>query len=123
MLAARAGGAVDLHFDILGADVHILRVVRDFGNHFHSRKRGLAAGVRVKGGDAHEPVHAVFALEKAIGVCALNENAGGFDACLVAVEIVENFVAQAVALDPVRVHAVEHLRPILRLRAACTGLE
>ena len=46
VLAARAGGAVDLHFDILGADVHILRVVRDFGNHFHSRKRAGARRFR-----------------------------------------------------------------------------
>ena len=88
VLAARAGGTVDLHFDILGADVHILRVVRNFRNYLNSRKRGLAAGVRVKRRDTHEPVDTVFALEKSVGVCALNENAGGFDACLVAVEII-----------------------------------
>ena len=68
-------------------------------------------------------MNAVFALEQAVGVLALDEDAGGFDARLVAVEVVEDLVAQAVLLSPVGVHAVEHGGPVLRLGAARARLE
>ena len=66
---------------------------------------------------------AVFALEHTVGVLTLDENAGGFDARLVAVEIVKDLVGQAMLLGPVRVHPVEHRGPVLRLGAACARLE
>ncbi len=40
----------------------------------------MAAGVGIEGRDAHQPMHAGFALEPAIGVFALDQKRGGFDA-------------------------------------------
>ena len=123
VLAARAGGAVDLHLDVLGPDLDVLGVIGDLGDDLDRGKRGLPPGVGVERRHAHEAVNAVFALEQAVGVLALDEDAGGFDARLVAVEVVEDLVAQAVLLSPVGVHAVEHGGPVLRLGAARARLE
>ena len=68
-------------------------------------------------------MHAVLALEEAVGVLALDEDIGGLDAGGVAVLIVHDLVGKAVALCPARVHAVQHRAPVLRLGAACAGME
>ena len=66
---------------------------------------------------------AVFAFKIAVGVVALDLDGGGLDAGLFAVLIVEQRILIAVAVGPHGVHAVEHLRPVLRLGAAGTGVE
>ena len=108
VLSACTGGAVDLHFDILRPDIDVFGIIRDFRNDLDRREGRLAAGVCVERGHAHEAVDAVLTLEHAVGVLSLDENAGGFDARLVTVEIVENLIGQTVLLGPVRVHPVEH---------------
>ena len=123
MLAARAGRAVDLHLNVLRTDLDVLGIVRDLRNDLDRGERGLPPRVRVKRRNTHQTVHAVLALEEAVGVLALDEDAGGFDPGLVAVEVVQNFIGQAVRLDPAGIHAIKHLRPVLRFRAARTGLK
>ena len=85
MLAAGAGGAVDLHLDILGADLHRLRRPAISGMTSTAAKRGLAAGVGVKGRHPHQTVDTVLTLQKAVGIFAFDGNSGGFDARLVAI--------------------------------------
>ena len=68
-------------------------------------------------------MHAILALEEAVGVLALDEDIGGLDAGGVAILIVHDLVGKAVALCPARVHAVQHRAPVLRLGAACAGME
>ena len=122
MLAAGAGGAVHLHFDILGADVHLNGVVQ-LGHNLQRGKAGLAAGVGVKGRDTHQTVHAVLALEQTVGVGALDHHGSALQTSFVAVLIIQHLHGHAVCLCPLVVHAVEHLGPVLCLGAAGTGVE
>ena len=122
MLAACAGGAVDLHLDVLGADVHLNGVVQ-LGHDLQRGKAGLTAGVGIEGRDAHQTVDAVLALEQAVGVGALDHHGSALHAGLVAVLIVQHLHGHAVGLCPLVVHPVEHLGPVLRLGAAGTGVE
>ena len=122
VLAARAGGAVDLHFNVLGTNVD-LDVVGQLGHDLERGEARLAAGVRVERGNAHQTVDAVLALEIAVGVLALDHDRRALDAGLVAVEIVQHLELEAVLVRPLHIHAVEHLRPVLRLGAARAGVE
>ena len=122
MLAAGTGGAVDLHFDVFGADVHLNGVVQ-LRHDFQRSEAGLAAGVGVKGRDADQTVHAVLALEQTVGVGTLDHHGSALQAGLVAVLIVQHFHGHAVGSGPAVVHAVEHLGPVLRLGAAGAGVE
>ena len=123
VLAARAGGAVDLHFNVLGPDLDILGIVGDLGDDLDRGERRLPPRVGVERRHAHQPVDAILALEQAVGIRALDQDAGRFDAGLVAVEIVEDLIAESMGLDPVRVHPIEHRGPVLRLGAARACLE
>ena len=122
MLAAGTGGAVDLHFDVLRADLH-LYVIGKLRHDLHSGKTGLAAGVGVKGRDADQTVDAVFALQQAVGILALDGNNGRFDTGLVTFLVVQRFPSVAVTLRPAGIHPIEHLAPVLGLGAAGTGVE
>ena len=122
VLAAGAAGPVDLHFNVLGADLNV-RVLGQVGHDLHRGKGGLAAGVGVKGGDPDQPVHPVLAPEVAVGVFPLNHNGGGFEAGFVPLLVVHNFIGKAVALCPAGVHPVEHLGPVLGFGAAGPGVE
>ena len=122
VLAAGAGGAVDLHFDILRPDLHLF-IVRQLRHDFHSGKAGLTAGVGVKGRDADQTVNAVFAFQQAVGIFAFNGDDGRLDARLVALFVVQRFPRKAVALRPAGIHPIEHLAPVLRFGAACAGMK
>ena len=122
VLAAGTGGAVDLHLDVLGADVHLDGVVQ-LGHDFQRGKAGLAAGVGIKGRHADQTVHAVLALEQTVGVGTLDHHGSALQAGLVAVLIVQHFHGHAVGSGPAVVHAVEHLGPVLRLGTAGAGVE
>ena len=122
MLAACAGGTAGLHFDLLGTNLD-LTVVRQLGHDLQRGEAGLAAGVSIKGADAHQPVNAVLTFQVAVGVLTLDEDGGGLDARFFTGFVVHQLIGVAVALGPAGVHAVEHLRPVLGLGAAGAGVE
>ena len=63
------------------------------------------------------------ALRIAVGVVARDLEGDGLDARLVALQQVELLDLEAHALAEAGVHAVEHLRPVLRLGAARAGVQ
>ena len=65
----------------------------------------------------------VLPVEEAVSILTFNHDGGGLDAGLVPLLIVHDFVGEPVALGPPGIHAVEHLGPILGLRAASAGVE
>ena len=65
----------------------------------------------------------MLALEEAVGVVALDLDGRGLDARLVAILVIHDGVLIAVALRPADIHAVEHGRPVLCLRAARAGMQ
>ena len=68
-------------------------------------------------------MHAVLALEQAVGGGALDHHRSALQTGFVAVLIVQHFHGHAVGSGPAVVHPVEHLGPVLRLGAAGTGME
>ena len=122
VLAAGAGGAEHLHLDLFRPDLHGL-VVLDVGHDLHGGKGGLPPAGGVKGGDPHQAVDAVLALEVAVGVLALDRDGGGLDARLLSALIVQGLIGEVVALGPAGIHAVEHGGPVLGLGAAGAGVD
>ena len=53
---------VDLHFDVVG----------QFGKDENGTERGMASGIGVEGGNADQPMDAVFGPEKTVGVFSYN---------------------------------------------------
>jgi hypothetical protein len=83
----------------------------------------VPAGIGVERRDAHQPVHAVLALEPAIGVVALHLDGGRLDASFFAACFLQVFDLVAVLLGPARVHAQQHVGPVLALGAAGAGMD
>ena len=67
-------------------------------------------------------MHAGFGLQPAIGVVAGDLDGGGLDAGFFALRLLEILDLEAVLLGPARVHAQQHLRPVLALGAAGAGM-
>ena len=83
----------------------------------------MAAARRIERRNAHQPVHAVLAFQKAVGIVPFNEDGRAFQARLVAVQVIQRFHVPAVARAKARIHAEQHLGPVLRLRAARARME
>jgi hypothetical protein len=74
---------------------------------------GVAALLGIKRRDAHQPVHARFGLEPTIRIGADHCEGGGLDPRLLARAFLKPFDLAVVLLGPARVHAHQHLRPVL----------
>ena len=122
VLAACAGAAAGLHFDVLRPDLD-LAVVVQLRHDLQRSEAGLASGVGIEGRNTHQTVNTVLALQIAVGILPLDEDGGGLDARLIAGLVVHELIGVAVALRPAGIHPVEHLRPVLGLGAACSGVE
>ena len=121
VLAAGAAGAhgVDAHVRFLDVDIDAVvdhRIDRD------ARERGVAAGIGIERRNAHQPVHAVFGLEPAIGVVALDLDGRRLDAGFFAVGLFDVVDLEAVLLGPAHIHAQQHVGPVLALGAAGAGM-
>ena len=122
VLAARAAGAEEVPADFGRVYVDFNRVVDKRGDEYGGKGRhALALGV--VGRNAHEAVHAVLALEVAKGIVAFNLHRHGLDAGLVAVLQMGDGGFIAVGLGIAQIHAHQHGRPVLALRAARAGVD
>ena len=68
-------------------------------------------------------MHARLGLQPAIGVVTRDLDGGGFDAGFFALRLFEIFDLEAVLLGPARIHAQQHLGPVLALGAARAGMD
>src|SRR6185312_8746244 len=117
MLSALAAGAEGVNAQILVADVDLDAVVNLRADE-HAGKRGVPPLGLIEGRDAHQPVHARLRLQQSVGVLALDGQGGALDARLFALLAVIDHHPETVPLGPARVHAQQHLRPVLALGAA-----
>ena len=70
----------------------------------------------------HQPMHAGFGLQPAIGVVPADLDGGGFDAGFFALRLFQIFDLEAVLLGPARIHAQQHRGPVLALGTAGAGV-
>ena len=85
-------------------------------------KRGVPPVSGVERGFAHEPVHTRLGAQPAVGMVAAHADGRALDACDLAGALIDDLGLDAVPVGPLQIHAQEHGRPVLRLRAAGTGL-
>src|SRR5690606_22110307 len=116
-LPARARGAVGVDLEVAFANLDVDGIV-DHGIDPDAGKAGVAAGGRIIGADAHQPVHAALGLHPAIGIVALDQDGGRLDAGLLAIVQFDGFDLHLPALGPAGVHAQQHAGPILAFGAA-----
>ena len=116
--AARAQG-VDAHVGFLDVD---LDAVVDHRIDVDAGKRRMPARVGVIRRDTHQPVHAVFGLQPAIGIAALDLQGRGLDAGFFAERLLHHLDLETVLLGPARIHAQQHIGPVLALGAAGAGM-
>ena len=117
VLTARARGSigVDPAIGFIHLDVDL---VVDHGIDPDRGEARMPPRVRIEGRDAHEAVNAQFGLQPAIGVLALDLQRGALDARFLAIGDVDDLDLAFAALGPARVHAHQHIGPILALGAA-----
>jgi hypothetical protein len=70
----------------------------------------------------HQPVHARFGFQPAIGVVAADLDGGGLDAGLFALRLLQILDLEATLLGPARIHAQEHRGPVLALGSPGAGV-
>ena len=68
-------------------------------------------------------MHAALGLAESVGVLALDQHGDAFEAGRFAGQRVGDLDFPAARLRPARIHAREHFRPVLRLRAARAGID
>ena len=112
-----------------GVDTDILVLDLDVGDLSHLRQDEEAGEARVaplgrvEGRNPHETMDAALRLEVAVGVFPVHFEGDILQSGLITRLIVQNVRLEPVRLDPSHVHAKEHLRPILALRAAGAGVD
>src|SRR5260370_34162688 len=122
VLAARAGSAIGVDAQLL-VDGLDLAVAGALGIDPHRGRAGLAPRVAVERRYSDQPVHPRFGLQPTVGVGALDLEGARLDAGLLAGALLEPAHLEAAALGPARVHAGQHLGPVLRLGAAGAGVD
>src|SRR5216117_1087094 len=122
VLTARAGCAVGVDAQIGGIHFH-LDVLVHLGIDENAREGSVAARVRIERRLAHQAVHAVLGAQVPVRVAAADLERGALDAGDLARGLLEHLHAVALAVAVLGVHALQHLRPILRLGAAGARLD
>ena len=68
-------------------------------------------------------MHAILALEIAIGIVALYLHSHRLDACIITIKNIAYPDLIVMSLSITHIHPHQHLRPVLRLRATCTSID
>jgi hypothetical protein len=101
----------------------ILMLSSTTGKNGDARKRGVPARVGIERRDPHQPMHAGFGLEPAIGILAADLDGGRLDAGFFALGLFQVFDLETVLLGPAGVHAQQHRSPVLTLGTAGPGMD
>ena len=82
----------------------------------------MSSARRVKRRNSYKPVHTFFTFEIPVCILTLYKNRSAFYAGFVSVEKIHCRHTVSSAFRKALVHTQKHLRPVLRLRAAGTGM-
>ncbi len=119
-LPARTRRTEDVDPQFLVVDLDVIGLF-DGRGHLDPRERRLAAVLVVEGADPHQPVDAVLAAQRPVGVRRLDLERGGLQTRLLRLGGVEHLGAVAVPFGPPQVHAQQHRRPVGGVHATGTG--
>ena len=122
VLSAGSAASVGIPGDVRGTYLDLDLVVDD-GIGEHGGERRVAPRRRVKRGNAHQPMHAILALEVTVSIRTLDFDGGGLDTRHVTFLTVNEFHREVVAFRPAHVHTQEHLRPVAAFGAARAGVD
>ena len=121
VLPARAAGPEGIHPQVLGAHLHV-HVVGELRRHPHRREAGVPPMRGVERRDAHQAVHALLRLQKAVGVVALHHHRGALDPRLLVGRGLQHRGLQSLALRVAQIHPEQHLRPVLGVQPSGPGV-
>ena len=79
--------------------------------------------VRVKGGKPHKAMYTLLGTQVAKGILPVYSNSDRFNSSFFPFGLVNNFKSISVRFCPAQIHALEHLRPVLRVGATCTSMD
>src|SRR5690242_16852020 len=117
VLPSVASRAERVDFEVLGAYIDFDAVVH-LGNYKHGRERSMATRGLVEWRNADEAVHSGFSGKQPIGILAFHADRDGLEPSALARLRIDHRSMKTLALTPAQIHAQEHLRPVLRFRAA-----
>ena len=123
MLSACSARTISINTDIIGIYLNIARIIVKNRSYIQRGKRGVPAPGGVKRGDSNKPVNTLFRLKVTVGIVPLALKGDGLDARFLTVEQIQFLHNKTFAFAITCVHAVEQADPILRFRAACTGMK
>ena len=117
VLAAGARRAVGVDAQVLLVDLDLVGEVLQEGDHVERGEAGLAPVLGVERRDPDQAVHAALGREQAVGEAAPDDEGGREQARLLALGRLVDLDAEAAPLGPARVHAQQHLGPVLGVGA------
>ena len=86
-------------------------------------ERRVPALLRIERADPHQAMHAALTLQPAVGPATVDRHRDALQPGLLALGLIEDLGSIPVPLSPAKVHAQQHLGPVLALRAASTGMD
>jgi len=122
VLPARARSSESIHPQVFRTDVDLDFLV-DLRIDENRSKRCVATRGGIEWRNAHQSMHAHFALQQSVGVFAVDLERRRFNARALALQPVGFDDFEPIALRPAVVHAQKHLGPILTLGAAGSGVD
>src|SRR5262249_18708227 len=108
MLAASPAGAIGINTQILRADIYLDRLINIRVDE-HRRKRGVAAGVRIKRRDAHQTVDTSLGLEIAIGIRPLNRKRGALYSTSFTRNLIHHLDLVPFTFGPTQIETEQHI--------------
>ena len=119
VLSAFSRGPIRVDSEVFRADVDLHGVV-DHGIDEDRRERCVAPSLLIERRDPNQAVHTLLCLQVAVRVTATYLQSDRLDASLFGGDQIEHRNLEIVRFSPTRIHAHEHLRPILRVGASGT---
>ena len=117
VLAACAAGPIGIHPHLVHVDLHVVGILVEDGGHIQGGEGGMPPAGGIEGGHAHQPVHALFRLQVAVGAIPLDLEGDVFDARLFPVQVIQFLDRITFLFAVAAIHPVQQGHPVLGLRA------
>ncbi len=122
MLPACAAGPVSVNLQIVIRNLNI-NLIRNIRHHVARGERSLPLPCRIKRRDPNQTVYALLRFQIPIGILSIHFKGHGLGSCDIPIQIIQHLDREAFLLCPPTIHAIEHVRPVTRLRPACTRMD